>query len=130
MNSYGTADINSLATDGKLLKLNSRSTLAIDWDSETRSLYYDEQESEAYEKHVSMLQPQKKKKTTVALRDCIELFTTMETLGEHDPWYCPNCKKHQQATKSLTYGPCPRSWWSTSNVSPTTDTGGISSTQL
>lgn len=41
---------------------------------------------QAYEKHVSMLQPQKKKKTAVALRDCIELFTTMETLGEHDPW--------------------------------------------
>ncbi|XP_004676230.1 PREDICTED: ubiquitin carboxyl-terminal hydrolase 4 [Condylura cristata] len=108
VNSYGTADINSLATDGKLLKLNSRSTLAIDWDSEARSLYYDEQESEAYEKHVSMLQPQKKKKTAVALRDCIELFTTMETLGEHDPWYCPNCKKHQQATKKFDLWSLPR----------------------
>ncbi|XP_055132947.1 ubiquitin carboxyl-terminal hydrolase 4 isoform X4 [Symphalangus syndactylus] len=108
VNSYGTADINSLATDGKLLKLNSRSTLAMDWDSETRSLYYDEQESEAYEKHVSMLQPQKKKKTTVALRDCIELFTTMETLGEHDPWYCPNCKKHQQATKKFDLWSLPK----------------------
>ncbi|XP_030667641.1 ubiquitin carboxyl-terminal hydrolase 4 isoform X3 [Nomascus leucogenys] len=108
VNSYGTADINSLATDGKLLKLNSRSTLAMDWDSETRSLYYDEQESEAYEKHVSMLQPQKKKKTTMALRDCIELFTTMETLGEHDPWYCPNCKKHQQATKKFDLWSLPK----------------------
>ncbi|XP_016796582.1 ubiquitin carboxyl-terminal hydrolase 4 isoform X4 [Pan paniscus] len=108
VNSYGTADINSLAADGKLLKLNSRSTLAMDWDSETRRLYYDEQESEAYEKHVSMLQPQKKKKTTVALRDCIELFTTMETLGEHDPWYCPNCKKHQQATKKFDLWSLPK----------------------
>uniref|UniRef100_A0A8C9PX49 Ubiquitin carboxyl-terminal hydrolase n=1 Tax=Spermophilus dauricus TaxID=99837 RepID=A0A8C9PX49_SPEDA len=108
VNSYGTADINSLATDGKLLKLNSRSTLAIDWDSETRSLYYDEQESEAYDKHMSMLQPQKKKKTAVALRDCIELFTTMETLGEHDPWYCPNCKKHQQATKKFDLWSLPK----------------------
>ncbi|XP_066102153.1 ubiquitin carboxyl-terminal hydrolase 4 isoform X2 [Saccopteryx bilineata] len=108
VNSYGTADINSLATDGKLLKLNSRSTLAIDWDTETRSLYYDEQESEAYEKHVSMLQPQKKKKMAVALRDCIELFTTMETLGEHDPWYCPNCKKHQQATKKFDLWSLPK----------------------
>ncbi|KAL2803832.1 ubiquitin carboxyl-terminal hydrolase 4 isoform a, partial [Daubentonia madagascariensis] len=108
VNSYGTADINSLATDGKLLKLNSRSTLAIDWDSETRSLYYDEQESETYEKHVSMLQPQKKKKTAVALRDCIELFTTMETLGEHDPWYCPTCKKHQQATKKFDLWSLPK----------------------
>lgn len=108
VNSYGTADINSLATDGKLLKLNSRSTLAIDWDTETRSLYYDEQESEAYEKHVSMLQSQKKKKTAVALRECIELFTTMETLGEHDPWYCPNCKKHQQATKKFDLWSLPK----------------------
>ncbi|XP_012510634.1 PREDICTED: ubiquitin carboxyl-terminal hydrolase 4 isoform X2 [Propithecus coquereli] len=108
VNSYGTADINSLGTDGKLLKLNSRSTLAIDWDSETRSLYYDEQESETYEKHVSMLQPQKKKKTAVALRDCIELFTTMETLGEHDPWYCPTCKKHQQATKKFDLWSLPK----------------------
>uniref|UniRef100_A0A8C6FP46 Ubiquitin carboxyl-terminal hydrolase n=1 Tax=Moschus moschiferus TaxID=68415 RepID=A0A8C6FP46_MOSMO len=108
VNSYGTADINSLATDGKLLKLNSRSTLAIDWDSETRSRYYNEQESETYEKHVSMLQPQKKKKMAVALRDCIELFTTMETLGEHDPWYCPNCKKHQQATKKFDLWSLPK----------------------
>ncbi|XP_006053313.3 ubiquitin carboxyl-terminal hydrolase 4 isoform X2 [Bubalus bubalis] len=108
VNSYGTADINSLATDGKLLKLNSRSTLAIDWDSETRSRYFNEQESETYEKHVSMLQPQKKKKTAVALRDCIELFTTMETLGEHDPWYCPNCKKHQQATKKFDLWSLPK----------------------
>ncbi|KAK2506976.1 hypothetical protein MC885_006393 [Smutsia gigantea] len=108
VNSYGTADINSLVTDGKLLKLNSRSTLAIDWDSEARSLYYDQQESEAYEKHVSMLQPQKKKKAAVALRDCIELFTTMETLGEHDPWYCPNCQKHQQATKKFDLWSLPK----------------------
>uniref|UniRef100_UPI000204532A UBIQUITIN CARBOXYL-TERMINAL HYDROLASE 4 n=1 Tax=Homo sapiens TaxID=9606 RepID=UPI000204532A len=55
-----------------------------------------------------MLQPQKKKKTTVALRDCIELFTTMETLGEHDPWYCPNCKKHQQATKKFDLWSLPK----------------------
>uniref|UniRef100_A0A452VDK5 Ubiquitin carboxyl-terminal hydrolase n=1 Tax=Ursus maritimus TaxID=29073 RepID=A0A452VDK5_URSMA len=63
---------------------------------------------QAYEKHVSMLQPQKKKKTAVALRDCIELFTTMETLGEHDPWYCPNCKKHQQATKKFDLWSLPK----------------------
>lgn len=108
VNAYGTADVDSLVTDGKLLKLNPRSTLAIDWDSEARSLYYDEQESEAYEKHVSMLQPQKKKKAAVALRDCIELFTTMETLGEHDPWYCPSCQKHQQATKKFDLWTLPK----------------------
>ncbi|XP_028374345.1 ubiquitin carboxyl-terminal hydrolase 4 isoform X2 [Phyllostomus discolor] len=108
VNSYGTADINALETEEELLKLNSGSTLAMNWDSETRSLYYDEQESEAFEKHVSVLQPQKKKKTAMALRDCIELFTTMETLGEYDPWYCPTCKKHQQATKKFDLWALPK----------------------
>ncbi|NWZ01677.1 UBP4 hydrolase, partial [Loxia curvirostra] len=83
------------------------SAVAIDWDSETRRLLYDEQEAQAFEKHGSMLQLQKKK-AVVALRDCIELFTTMETLGEHDPWYCPNCKKHQQATKKFDLWSLPR----------------------
>ncbi|KAH0629972.1 hypothetical protein JD844_012478 [Phrynosoma platyrhinos] len=107
VNSYGTSEINSLTTEGKIPKLTSHATVAIDWDSETRKLLFDEHEAQAFEKHNSMFQPQKKK-TTVALRDCIELFTTMETLGEHDPWYCPNCKKHQQATKKFDLWSLPR----------------------
>ncbi|XP_063148065.1 ubiquitin carboxyl-terminal hydrolase 4 [Candoia aspera] len=100
VNSYGTSEINCLTTEGKILKLSSYATVAIDWDSDTRKLLFDEHEAQAFEKHNSMFQTQKKK-TAIALRDCIELFTTMETLGEHDPWYCPNCKKHQQATKKF-----------------------------
>ncbi|NWX74919.1 UBP4 hydrolase, partial [Alca torda] len=106
VNSSGTSEINSIV-EGKILKLNAFSALAIDWDSDTRRLLFDEQEAQAFEKHESMLQPQKKK-AVVALRDCIELFTTMETLGEHDPWYCPNCKKHQQATKKFDLWSLPR----------------------
>ncbi|XP_043934596.1 ubiquitin carboxyl-terminal hydrolase 4-like [Protopterus annectens] len=99
VNSYGVSDINSFG-EGKLPKLNSHSIIAVEWDSETKKQYYEELEPESFEKHDSMLQPQKKK-TAVALEECIGLFTTMETLGEHDPWYCPNCKKHQQATKKF-----------------------------
>ncbi|KAM6059100.1 ubiquitin carboxyl-terminal hydrolase 4 isoform 2-T2 [Theristicus caerulescens] len=106
VNSSGNSEINSIV-EGKILKLNAFSALAIDWDSDTRRLLFDEQEAQAFEKHASMLQPQKKK-AVVALRDCIELFTTMETLGEHDPWYCPNCKKHQQATKKFDLWSLPR----------------------
>uniref|UniRef100_A0AAR2L4Y3 Ubiquitin carboxyl-terminal hydrolase n=1 Tax=Pygocentrus nattereri TaxID=42514 RepID=A0AAR2L4Y3_PYGNA len=98
VNSYGTANISPLPT---------HSTIAIDWDSDTKRLCYDDQEAEAYEKHESMMQAQKKK-ATVALKECIELFTTMETLGEHDPWYCPTCKKHQQATKKFDLWSLPR----------------------
>uniref|UniRef100_A0A8C8FTZ0 Ubiquitin carboxyl-terminal hydrolase n=1 Tax=Oncorhynchus tshawytscha TaxID=74940 RepID=A0A8C8FTZ0_ONCTS len=107
VNSYGTANISPLPCDGNFLKLNTHSTVAIDWDSDTKKLCYDDQEAEAYEKHESMLQAQKKK-ATVALRECMELFTTMETLGEHDPWYCPTCKKHQQATKKFDLWSLPR----------------------
>ncbi|XP_007425865.1 ubiquitin carboxyl-terminal hydrolase 4 [Python bivittatus] len=107
VNSYGTSEINCLTTEGKILKLSSYATVAIDWDSDTRKLLFDEHEAQAFEKHNSMFQSQKKK-TAVALRECIELFTTMETLGEHDPWYCPNCKKHQQATKKFDLWSLPR----------------------
>lgn len=106
VNLYGTSEINSIV-EGKLLKLSAFSTLAIDWDSGTRRLLFDEQEAQAFEKHASVLQPQKMK-AVVALKDCIELFTTMETLGEHDPWYCPNCKKHQQATKKFDLWSLPK----------------------
>uniref|UniRef100_A0A673HUJ8 Ubiquitin carboxyl-terminal hydrolase 15 n=1 Tax=Sinocyclocheilus rhinocerous TaxID=307959 RepID=A0A673HUJ8_9TELE len=53
-----------------------------------------------FDKHESMeYKPQKK--SFFKLKDCIELFTTKEKLGADDPWYCPDCKQHQQATKKL-----------------------------
>uniref|UniRef100_A0A669BTR4 Ubiquitin carboxyl-terminal hydrolase n=1 Tax=Oreochromis niloticus TaxID=8128 RepID=A0A669BTR4_ORENI len=93
VNSYGTANISPLPCDGNVLKLNRQST-SLNFNCMEICLYF-------------MLQPQRKK-TTVALRECIELFTTMETLGEHDPWYCPTCKKHQQATKKFDLWSLPR----------------------
>lgn len=39
------------------------------------------------------------KKKGITLQDCLDEFTKEEQLGEDDLWYCPNCKKHQQATK-------------------------------
>jgi len=37
----------------------------------------------------------------ISLQDCLEEFTKKEQLGEDDLWYCPQCKKHQQATKKF-----------------------------
>ncbi|KAG6840248.1 hypothetical protein C0991_007941 [Blastosporella zonata] len=37
----------------------------------------------------------------LTLQDCLDEFTKEEKLGEADPWYCPQCKKHQQATKKF-----------------------------
>ncbi|QRW17479.1 ubiquitin carboxyl-terminal hydrolase [Rhizoctonia solani] len=36
---------------------------------------------------------------SIDLEDCLDEFTKEEQLGEEDLWYCPRCKKHQQATK-------------------------------
>uniref|UniRef100_A0A7N6AJY9 Ubiquitin carboxyl-terminal hydrolase n=1 Tax=Anabas testudineus TaxID=64144 RepID=A0A7N6AJY9_ANATE len=73
--------------------------VAIDWDPEMKKRFYNENEAEKYMKHSSMEVPQQQ--TTVQLQECIELFTTVETLEEENPWYCPVCKKHQLATKKL-----------------------------
>jgi ubiquitin carboxyl-terminal hydrolase 4/11/15 len=42
-----------------------------------------------------------KSKRGISLQDCLDEFTKEEQLGEDDPWYCPECKKHQQATKKF-----------------------------
>uniref|UniRef100_A0A8D3BUR2 Ubiquitin carboxyl-terminal hydrolase n=1 Tax=Scophthalmus maximus TaxID=52904 RepID=A0A8D3BUR2_SCOMX len=77
-----------------------RSYLSLDWEPEMKKKYFDETVVEDFDKHESMdYKPQKK--AFFKLKDCIELFTTKEKLGAEDPWYCPNCKQHQQATKKL-----------------------------
>uniref|UniRef100_A0A665UBY5 Ubiquitin carboxyl-terminal hydrolase n=1 Tax=Echeneis naucrates TaxID=173247 RepID=A0A665UBY5_ECHNA len=73
--------------------------VAIDWDPDMKKRFYNENEAEKYVKHSSMEVPQQQ--ATVQLQECIELFTTVETLEEENPWYCPVCKKHQLATKKL-----------------------------
>ncbi|KAI6149803.1 cysteine proteinase [Pisolithus tinctorius] len=42
-----------------------------------------------------------KNSRVISIDDCLEEFTKEEKLGEDDLWYCPRCKKHQQATKKF-----------------------------
>jgi ubiquitin carboxyl-terminal hydrolase 4/11/15 len=42
-----------------------------------------------------------RKNRGISLQDCLDEFTKEEKLGEDDLWYCPRCKKHQQATKKF-----------------------------
>ena len=44
---------------------------------------------------------QAKRNKGISLQDCLDEFTKEEMLGEDDLWYCPDCKKHQQATKKF-----------------------------
>ncbi|XP_058873480.1 ubiquitin carboxyl-terminal hydrolase 11 isoform X2 [Acipenser ruthenus] len=88
-----------LGEEGSGFSFNSQPYVAIDWDPEMKKKYYNEAEAEKFIKHKSM--EFALKQMTVKLQQCIELFTTVETLEEENPWYCPTCKKHQLATKKL-----------------------------
>jgi len=44
---------------------------------------------------------QLQKKQVIKLSECLKLYTSQEKLGADDAWYCPNCQKHQQATKKF-----------------------------
>uniref|UniRef100_A0A8D0A3L1 Ubiquitin carboxyl-terminal hydrolase n=1 Tax=Sander lucioperca TaxID=283035 RepID=A0A8D0A3L1_SANLU len=91
--------VNSNGTTERGMGEGAQPYVAIDWDPDMKKRFYNENEAEKYVKHSSMEVPQQQ--TTVQLQECIELFTTVETLEEENPWYCPVCKKHQLATKKL-----------------------------
>ncbi|XP_066469522.1 ubiquitin carboxyl-terminal hydrolase 11 [Tiliqua scincoides] len=99
VNSNGTSDRLAVQDEGNTVSFNSQPYVAMDWDSEMKKRYYNEAEAEGYVKHDCM--GYMVKKNPVRLQECIELFTTVETLEEENPWYCPTCKKHQLATKKL-----------------------------
>ncbi|KAG7472690.1 hypothetical protein MATL_G00111470 [Megalops atlanticus] len=98
VNSNGTTE-RGMGEGGSAFSFSSQPYVAIDWDPDMKKKYYNEKEAEKYVTHQSMKIPHKQ--TTVQLQQCIELFTTVETLEEENPWYCPTCKKHQLATKKL-----------------------------
>ncbi|KAK2898262.1 hypothetical protein Q8A67_009680 [Cirrhinus molitorella] len=98
VNSNGTTERAMGEADGSF-SFSSQPYIAIDWDPDMKKKYYNENEAEKYIKHQTMDVPHQQ--TTVQLQECIELFTTVETLEEENPWYCPTCKKHQLATKKL-----------------------------
>ncbi|XP_050016803.1 ubiquitin carboxyl-terminal hydrolase 11 [Alexandromys fortis] len=94
VNSNGTSDRTTSPEEVK-----TQPYIAMDWEPEMKRRYYDEVEAEGYVKHDCvgyML-----KKSPVQLQECIELFTTVETLEKDNPWFCSSCQQHQLATKKL-----------------------------
>ncbi|EHH30681.1 Ubiquitin carboxyl-terminal hydrolase 11 [Macaca mulatta] len=94
VNSNGTSDRTTSPEE-----VHAQPYIAIDWEPEMKKRYYDEIEAEGYVKHDCVGYVMKK--APVRLQECIELFTTVETLEKENPWYCPSCKQHQLATKKL-----------------------------
>ena len=45
--------------------------------------------------------PEEPEKKNIDLDDCLNEFGREEELGQEDLWYCPRCKEHRQARKTL-----------------------------
>ncbi|KAI8974530.1 cysteine proteinase [Trametes punicea] len=96
--------------DGTLLHPND--AFFIEFDDNVKSYYFGDDrnnwEFALWNKWDEFVHPElaasrkaasSKKQQGITLQDCLDEFTKEEQLGEDDLWYCPRCKKHQQATK-------------------------------
>ncbi|CAK5283233.1 unnamed protein product [Mycena citricolor] len=63
------------------------------WDSWMQFVHPEFEESQR--------ESESKRSRGISLQDCLDEFTKQEKLGEDDLWYCPQCKKHQQASKKF-----------------------------
>jgi len=82
--------------------------VAADFSPRIKGKYCDDSESDNTAIKIHTTKNSGGGKTTVNLGDCIQQFTTTERLGADDPWYCPRCKKHQQATKKFDLWQLPK----------------------
>ncbi|XP_074646893.1 ubiquitin carboxyl-terminal hydrolase 15-like isoform X2 [Tubulanus polymorphus] len=101
VNSYGSSELQPIKDDGSSLTFSNRSYIAVDWNMKAKTKFFDINAAEEFETHESVNMRPTQKKQVIQLNECLDMFVTMEKLGEHDPWYCPSCKKHQQATKKF-----------------------------
>ncbi|RWS30757.1 hypothetical protein B4U80_07215 [Leptotrombidium deliense] len=107
VNNYGSLDIEKLDRS-KPVKLTRKTYIAVDFSSALKEKYYDEKEAESTLKITVQRNMNQGGKMSIGLSDCIAQFTTTERLGADDPWYCPRCKKHQQATKKFDIWSLPK----------------------
>lgn len=107
INAYGSTDFERVPDNKTPIRFDGHAYIGSDWSSGSKKKYYNDKEADVREVDGSMDNRPAPRKG-VGLGDCLDLFTTMEKLGEQDPWYCPSCKKHQQATKKFDLWKLPR----------------------
>lgn len=113
VNSFGNHSIESLGVNKKDCEYRSKLYLGATFASTIASLpqfahiqtnQFNYNRSDSVEAFTPKVSP----KPTLQLKDCITQFTNIERLGADDPWYCPKCKKHQQATKKFDIWSLPK----------------------
>lgn len=109
-NSFGTLTIVELDTSKKECEYSSKLYLGANFTSTTAFSYQFKHihETNRFEPSTGTFTPKVPPKPTLQLKDCITQFANVERLGADDPWYCPKCKKHQQATKKFDIWSLPK----------------------
>ena len=112
---HGTV-INEHAPNGTPI-VTPRLCLVVDWAPAVFNTLFSE-ENRTWEDIEQMANPEveqsKRKqmlreKSSVSLIECLRNFSSPEVLGEQDLWYCPRCKDHKRATKTIQI-------WSTGDI--------------
>lgn len=91
--------------------------LVVEWCSKAYDHFFRE-EARAWEDIALLHNPKveagkrkqkQQQQVSVSLLDCLRNFGSPEVLGEQDLWYCPQCKDHKRATKTIQI-------WSTGDI--------------
>ncbi|RCK60726.1 Ubiquitin carboxyl-terminal hydrolase 12 [Candida viswanathii] len=119
MNSPLENNYDGSSTDLTSATLISKDTVLLcDWDNEIYQRCFGDASLTTWETIPSLPNKEleknkahfeRQRKAKITLLDCLNSFSTPEILGEHDLWYCPNCKDHKRATKTIQL-------WSTGDI--------------
>ena len=108
------AQVDPLSPSASRTRLRSSDAIVCEWDTQALLHFFGEEgkgkdalwdkfplyaHPDTRSEEAIQLAEQRKVKRNINLEDCLDEFTKEEQLGEDDLWYCPKCKKHQQATK-------------------------------
>lgn len=98
--------------------IDGNDLLVIEWKSDAYKYYFGDPDHRLWEEVGFISNPEleenKRKlaaqqKAIISLYDCLRNFSTPEVLGDQDLWYCPRCKDHRRATKTIQI-------WSTGDI--------------
>lgn len=110
-----TADM-EITKDNHPLFLNQKTLLVCEWDSDIYEKVFLQgrpwenlQEIPNPELEANKAKLLAKQKNSISLYDCLDNFNKPEILSDQDLWYCPKCKDHKQATKTIKI-------WSTGDI--------------
>lgn len=101
VNSFGNHPFETLGPHSAECDYSSKLYIGATFASSIASTPQFEHNRTPRSESVDTFTPKVSPKPTLQLKDCITQFTNAERLGADDPWYCPKCKKHQQAIKKF-----------------------------